>query len=142
MNSNNENSPNAPVGLLLEECLAGRRVVAELRRCEIPVCTTAEVVAPGASDRELLDRLAARPDLVLVLLEHDLPAHTTIQSVLRSCGGRACVISGSKRLAGAQIAALLGAAWPRLRRLARRGRRPFVALLAPNGTLTTLRGVV
>ena len=142
MNSNNENSRNAAVSLLLEDGLAGRRVVAELRRCDIPVCTTAEIVAPGAADHELLERLAARPDLLLVLQVHELHSHTTVEGVLRSCGGKICIIGGGKRLTGAQLAALLAAAWPRLRRLARRGKqRPFVAVLSTTGALTTLRRV-
>ncbi|MFH0964029.1 MAG: DUF5615 family PIN-like protein [Planctomycetota bacterium] len=113
--------------VVLDENLSGQRIVDGLRRNKIPVEPLTDLMERGATDEELLARLARHPDYYLLSKDSDFHRKPAVKEALIKHGVGAFVITAHKSKTAADLVELVNQAWRGMQRCARKHKRPFVA---------------
>ncbi len=128
-----------PIHLLLDETIAGKSIVAGLARHDISVIPLGDITSRGASDVEVLDALAGRPDLYLLTRDRDFRYHSAVRQRLLEAGVGVFVITSAGNKTGPQLVDLIASGLSRIQKFARNNKRPFVAKVTSEGKVEAHR---
>ncbi len=123
------------VVLLLDENLSGRSILSSLREQGIPVAGQAELLPRGISDSELLTNMAKLPGHYLLTRDPDFRYKRDVVETLRRVRVSVFVLTASGNKTGAQLAELIAATWPAMKRFIAKNDRPFVAKVRTDGSI-------
>ena len=128
-----------PIHLVLDETIAGKVIVSGLTDHDIPAIPLGDITSRGASDLEVLDALADRPDLYLLTRDKDFRYHSATRQRLLDSGAGVFVITSAGNKTGTQLVELIVSAWKRIQKFARKNKRPFIAKVTGEGKVEAHR---
>jgi hypothetical protein len=119
---------------VLDENLAGRSILDALGAHQIPAIASTALVPAGASDEDLLAAMEPTKHF-LVSRDRDFRYHRATTDLAASRKMGRFIITARKNMTGRDFAELLIRAWPTIRKIIGRTKRPFIATIDRAGKI-------
>lgn len=128
--------PPDEIILMLDENLSGKTILSGLQEKGIPVKAQTDYMERGVPDEMLLELLASERNTYLITKDRDFRYKPSVKKALLKSSIGVFVITATKNKTGPQLVEMIADAWPKIVKTTRKHKRPFVAKIMGDGSVT------